>query len=93
MAKALAALARSAAVVPTLDPAHCVKLNASALFTFENIPEDFANELIRGAVEFPVGAIRVKLRHAKRRARGDHCRDRKDVREPLRIARPSVSRG
>ena len=61
MAKALAALARSAAVVPTLDPAHCVKLNASALFTFENIPEDFANELIRGAVEFPVGATRVKL--------------------------------
>jgi hypothetical protein len=61
LAKELARLSRSAAIVPTLDPACCVKFNQTPLFSFDSIPDDFANELLQEAVEFPVEGTRVKL--------------------------------
>lgn len=61
LAKALAALSRSVAIVPTLDSDRCVRFNETPLFSFDNIPEDFANELLREAVEFPVEGTRVTM--------------------------------
>jgi hypothetical protein len=61
LAKALAGLSRSAAIVPTLDPERCVKFNQTPLFSFDSIPDEFANELLQEAVEFPVEGNRVRL--------------------------------
>lgn len=61
LAKELARLSRNAAIVPTLDPECCVKFNQTRLFSFDSIPDDFANELLQEAVEFPVEGKRVKL--------------------------------
>jgi hypothetical protein len=62
LAKELARLSRTATIVPTLDPECCVKFNQTTpLFCFDSIPDDFANELLRESVEFPVQGTRVKL--------------------------------
>jgi hypothetical protein len=61
LAKELASLSRNAAIVPTLDPECCVKFDQKPLFSFDSIPDDFGNELLQEAVEFPVEGKRVKL--------------------------------
>ena len=54
LAKELATLSRTLAIVPTLDRERCAKLEEQVLFSFESIPEDFAKELLRTSVEFLV---------------------------------------
>ena len=54
-------MSRNAAIVPTLDPECCVKLNQTPLFSFDSIPDDFANELLQESVEFPFEDTQVKL--------------------------------
>jgi hypothetical protein len=61
LAKELAKLSRSAMIVPTLDPHRCVKLDETALFSFDGIPDELANKLIEQAVEFPVSGTNVRL--------------------------------
>ena len=61
LARELAALSRNAAIIPTLDPQQCVKLDGTALFSFDGIPEDLANRLLDNAVEFPVHGTRVRI--------------------------------
>ena len=61
LAKELAKLSRSATIVPTLDPHRCVKLDGTALFSFDGIPDELANKLIDQAVEFPVSGTNVRL--------------------------------
>jgi hypothetical protein len=61
LAKELVEVARTTAIVPTLDEARCVSFGEDVLFSFESIPEDFANDLLRESVEFVVRGKRVKL--------------------------------
>jgi hypothetical protein len=61
LARELALLVRNAAIVPTLNPEHCVKIGEGVLFSFESIPEDFTNELLQQSVEFSVDGRRVAL--------------------------------
>ena len=61
LARELAALSRSTAIVPTLDPDCCVKLDGTALFSFDGIPDEFADKLLDQAVDFPVRSARVQL--------------------------------
>ena len=64
LAKELATLTRTLAIVPTLDRERCVKLEDEVLFSFESIPEDFAKELLRASIEFLVDGAYVKLRES-----------------------------
>jgi hypothetical protein len=61
LAKELIEVARTTAIVPTLDQERCVSLGEDVLFSFESIPEDFANSLLEESVEFVAGGKRVKL--------------------------------
>ncbi|MGH9918113.1 MAG: hypothetical protein ACRD6W_04480, partial [Nitrososphaerales archaeon] len=61
LAKELVEVARTTAIVPTLDQEQCVSLEEVVLFSFESIPEDFANSLLQESVEFVVRGKRVKL--------------------------------
>lgn len=64
LAKELVELSGNIPIVPTLDPDCCVKLNGTALFSFEGIPDELASKLVEQAVEFPVGGTRVRLQRA-----------------------------
>jgi hypothetical protein len=61
LAKELVQLSGNIPMVPTLDPDCCVKLDGTALFSFEGIPDDLASKLIEQAVAFPAGGTKVRL--------------------------------
>ena len=64
LAKELAAISRCAAIVPTLDPACCVKFDGADLFSFDGIPDELANQLFDQAVDFPIRDERVRLQRS-----------------------------
>jgi hypothetical protein len=61
LAKELVGLAKTAPIVPTLDRARCVTLGGEVLFSFESIPQGFANDLLQKSVEIIVDDKRVKI--------------------------------
>jgi hypothetical protein len=61
LAKELAELSRTVAIVPTLDPQCCVKFDGTALFSFDGIPDELAKKLIEQAIDIPVSGTRVRL--------------------------------
>jgi len=74
LAKELVEISGTLPIVPTLDPDCSVKLDGTALFSFEGIPDELARKLIEQAVEFPVGGTKVKLQKAN------------VIPEPIRVA-------